>query len=365
MDGYVFSYLHNLDEFENYVDFLVSSIRDKADKILADRFRRALMKSDFRRKRGRGIAEIYGYITASGVRVVSEAGIPIHTSVVSNPSIGIQGNNATLYLRLASIGSEFSRTFIASAQVSLEALKGEIKAVAKPILYGLLPYECVEDPRVDPVTYRDLYHVRAMYMPPYSCVLTFRTRLEYGKPKEIEAVHFMDSNGDVFLLRDYRDTFPLNKGFITVRPYLREYQLGGIFIGPRRGAEVSFSELRAVPELLPKGDERKTGGNTSLKLSSNEYLLFYHAVDKHGVYYTYVALFDENAELLALTRDPVIAPDPGVYSGRRPSTVFVCGAIKHGNVIFVTAGRDDEIAIIYRIEEEKMYEKLLFLKNNR
>ena len=362
MGEYSFSDLHNLRAFESYVDFLLSRIRDSADIVLAERFRRARKKNTFRRRGGRGIAEIRAYILPSGVKVVSEARIPIQVSIVANPSVGLQGEYAVLYLRLASVGSEFGRTFIAAAKVPLRDLRGEVSVKAEPILYGITPYECVEDPRVDPVRSDELYHVRAMYVSPKSCVVTFKSPLRDGKPEGIEAVHFADGRGDTFLLRDFRDTFPLNEGFMTVRPYLRDYRLGGVFIGPRDGACVSFDELEAVPELLPTEGEDKTGGNVSLKLSSNEYLLLYHVVDMHGAYYTYAALFDEDAELLALTEEPVIAPNPGVYSGRRPATVFVCGAIKHGDEILVTAGRDDEITIVYRIEEEKLHEKLMFLR---
>jgi len=365
MDDFVFDLdnLYNLKMYEDYIDFLFSKINDNADNLLAEKLRKARSKSSFARKPGPGIADVYGYIIPADIAVESLADIPVQISIVTNPSINLSSEGfALLYLRLASIGSEFSKTFIALSKAPLEKLKGRIRLKARPILYCIAPYESIEDPRASIADENELYFVKALYRSPRSSVFTFKLLMENDKPITVEALHFVDERGDRFLLRDFRDTFPLTNRFMVVRPYLRNYRIGGIFIGPFEGSSIHIQELEAIPELQPTMGEEKTGGNASTRLSSNEFLLLYHCVDSHGIYYTYAALFDDNAELLALTEEPVIAPRPEVYSGRRPGTVFACGAVKVGGDILVTAGKDDEITIVYKIVEEELFEKLKFLK---
>jgi len=362
--------LNDVLEVEKYFDYLLSMVIVDADKILYEKYLRARGKSSFTRKRvGKSIARIRGYIIPSDVTVVSETNIPIIPCIVTNPAIEIYNNMVYIYLRLASIGSVFSRTFISVAKLKPENLSGRmpenlsgrIKVKAYPILYGIMPYECVEDPRVDPDKNLSLYHVRAIYRTEISRVFTFHSQLTDYRVDKIEAINFYSKEWGTFLIQDYRDTFPLNNSFMIVRPFFKDKGFGVIAIGPRHGVQVDFDELEVPPELLPSTDEVKAGGNATLRLSNNEYLLLYHIVDDHGVYYTYGALFDRDAELLALTEEPIIAPEAGVYSGRRPSTVFVCGATLYGDSIIISAGRDDEITLIYEIGKQEIYDSLKYV----
>ncbi len=351
-----------LKKIEEYFDHIFSSVNLEANKVLYDKFLEARGRSKLSRKRsGRSIVRMRGYIIPLDVKVSSSRDIPIIPSIVSNPALGVKGDEAYIYLRIASTGSTFSRTFIVYTTLRVEELRGRIQVKGYPLLYAIMPYECVEDPRIDPDTPQLLYHVRALYQTQASSVITFQSRVN-GRVDEIEAVYFYSSKWGSFLLQDYRDTFPLNRGFMAIRPYFKDRGFGVIAIGPREGAKVEFDEMEIVPELLPQHGELKSGGNASLKISRNEYLLIYHIVDNHGIYYTYAALFSDDAELLALMEEPLIVPDIGVYSGRRPSTVFVCGAAKYGNIILISAGRDDEISIIYEVEEEKLLSKLKYLR---
>lgn len=354
--------LNDVLEVEKYFDYLLSMVIVDADKILYEKYLRARGKSSFTRKRvGKSIARIRGYIIPSDVIVVSETNIPITPCIVTNPAIEIHNSMIYIYLRLASIGSVFSRTFISVAKLKPENLSGRIKVKAYPILYGIMPYECVEDPRVDPDKNLSLYHVRAIYRTEISRVFTFHSQLTDYRVDKIEAINFYSKEWGTFLIQDYRDTFPLNNSFMIVRPFFKDKGFGVIAIGPRHGVQVDFDELEVPPELLPSTDEVKAGGNATLRLSNNEYLLLYHIVDDHGVYYTYGALFDRDAELLALTEEPIIAPEAGVYSGRRPSTVFVCGATLYGDSIIISAGRDDEITLIYEIGKQEIYDSLKYV----
>lgn len=361
--SFVLDELEDIQKVENYFDHLFSSVIVEADEILYKKYLKARSKSSFTRKKsGKSLVRIRGYITPPDVAVVSATGIPIIPRIASNPAIRIHGDNVRVYLRLASIGSVFSRTFIAVAELKIENLRGRIKVEAHPILYGIMPYECVEDPRVDPEDPGVLYHVRALYRTKESRVFTFQSRVKNCRVDKIEVVNFYSEKWGVFLLQDYRDTFPVNRDYMMIRPFFKDRNFGLVAVGPRDGARVNFDEVDVIPELLPSKDEYKAGGNASLKLSSNEVLVLYHVVDSHGVYYTYAALFDNSGELLASTEEPVIAPEIGVYSGARPSTIFVCGLALYGGKLLISAGRDDEITLIYEGELEEILENMKFFR---
>ena len=353
-----------LENFEKYMDGVTSLIRSDVERDLLDKVSKAEAMRKLRRsKRERNILRMRAYIIPENVSLISRAGIPIQLSIVANSAIAkIDSSRALILLRVASIGSQFSRTFIALAEEDVRQLVDEVKINAEPILNTILPYESVEDPRIDPEDLSSIYHVRLLFTPKEPYTLTFASRLGGDRrPENLEVVSFV-KDGSAFILRDYRDTFPLNRRMMVVRPFISEAKIWGIFIGPRRGSVVEFKELEPIPDLLPDMDERKTGGNCAVKISSNEYMLIFHAVDKHGIYYHYAALFDDMGELLGMSTEPIISPSIGVYSGLRPSTVFACGAMLYDDRLLVSAGRDDEITIIFEGDLEEILQSLTFLR---
>ena len=371
MEEFVLRNVDDVAAWKEYIDSLYNRVNYEADKIIEEKIKKC--KNPFERKKsGEGIATLKAYIIPSDVSLCSPEGIVVPISVVSNPSMKIEGENAVFYLRVASVGSYFGRTFIARAKVPLNNLRGRIHVNAEIFAPSVMPYECVEDARIDPEFQNEVYHVRGLYRSAHSVlkrltkygtiVLTFRGHEKEGKLESVEAVHF-DDGKNLFLLRDYRDTFPLNKDYMIIRPFVKEKEMGGVFIGPREGAKVMFNEMEPVPELIPNWkDEAKTGGNIAFKLSANEYVLLYHVVDSHGVYYTYATLFNDNGELLAHSTVPILAPSVKEYYGRRPSTIFVCGAALYKDNVIISAGRDDEITVIYEIEVNKLFEHMKYLK---
>jgi len=353
-----------LENFEEYVNGVTSLIRSDVERDLLDKVSKAEAMRKLRRsKRERNILRMRAYIIPKNVNLVSRAGIPIQLSIVANSAIAkANSRRALILLRVASIGSQFSRTFIALAEEDVHQLVDEVKINAEPILNTILPYESVEDPRIDPEDLSSIYHVRLLFTPEAPYTLTFAARLGSDKkPEKLEVVSFVKDDS-AFILRDYRDTFPLNRRMMVVRPFIGEAKIWGIFIGPREGNVVEFKELEPIPDLLPDIDERKTGGNCAVKISSNEYMLIFHAVDRHGIYYHYAALFNDMGELLGMSTEPIISPSIGVYSGLRPSTVFACGAMLYDDKLLVSAGRDDEITIIFEGNLEEVLQSLTFLR---
>ncbi len=312
------------------------------------------------------------YIIANDVSIKSRNEINIPLRIAANPSIAIQDNYVHLYMRMSSLGSHpipnpWSRTFIGYAKLEMNSLSGRLKLAAKTILYPYLTVERVEDPRVY-MEYYELYHVRSfeLYKPiggTRGFTITFMAKLhDPSNVKELEIVRFKWKDHEC-IIKDYRDTFPLNNHYMMVRPWIDFIEIGAIGIAPRNEGLIEVSEITFYPELSPTINESKTGGNCVTKLSSNEYLLIFHSVDKvFGCYYTYAAILDSSGELLAVTPKPILSPRIHDYYGARPGTIFVCGSELIKNKLIISAGKDDEITLILETDIEKLMEKMTFIK---
>ncbi len=362
-------------EFKDYMYRIMARIRHASiERYLEAKFYDARKKVRVKRKYvDRDLFNVRAYILPWNVNYRSPEGIPIKIKLVMNSAIFHKGNGRFgIFLRLLSLGGfmlgcRLSRTFIAYTEIDYDNLFGEVKVDAKPVLYPILSSECIEDPRVDPLNPYDLYHVRGYYMfyrvhGMDVAVLMFRAKLnENMEPVTVEPIHFL-LDDDVVIIRDYRDSFPLSPKIMVLRPWLTSLNTGAVYVGYREDTTVDYRSLEPVPELLPHGDEKKTGGNASVKIGSNEYLLIFHAVDVYGQYPQYAAVFSEDGELLGVTREPIISPQPRLYHGARPGTIFVCGATLYKDKLLLSAGKDDEILVIYEADLQKILDAMTWLK---
>lgn len=365
----------NTARFKEYMIKVMSYVRHASiERRLEAKFYEAKKKTRIERKlTDRTLFDIRAFILPWNVEYTTPHGIPMKIKLVMNSAIFRKENDTMgIFLRLASpgtfmLGCRLSRTFIGYTEIKYEDLKGEVKVKAKPVLYPMLSSECIEDPRVDTENYKELYHVRGYYMfyrvhGMDTAVLMFRAKLnDKMEPYEVEPIHFIDDE-EIVIIRDFRDSFPLSRKTMVLRPWLTSINTGGVYVGPREETTVDFRGLEPVPELLPQKDEQKTGGNAAVKISSNEYLLIFHTVEIYGMYPQYAALFDENGELLAVTPEPVISPLPNVYHGARPGTIFVCGATIYKDKLIVSAGKDDEILLIMEAPLQRIIDSMKWLR---
>ena len=298
--------------FREYILKLMDAVDWESKSILLSKLLKSIGKSKVQRKfSDRKLLKLRAYILPWDVSVVSQHNIPIQVFTVSNSAITLrEANSIGIFLRLG--GVNFSRTFIAYTEIPIDNLHGRVKVNARMILPPILSSECVEDPRVNPDNPNDLYHVRVYYTPRYkvkgsvltfhTLTLTLHTKITYKSgeayPSTLEPILF-EENNRVFIINDFRDSFPLSENAMLIRPWFEDPGIGGIFVGQREGHVVSFKTLEPIPELAPIPIvELKTGANASVKISSNEYLLIFHSVENpHGVYYTFAAIFSSTCLL--------------------------------------------------------------------
>lgn len=318
-------------------------------RVWEERFREEFLRSRSgaleRAKRPIDVFSSRAFILPDRIRVEFPAGTSVIVSTVSNPALRVKNRKVTIYLRVSTLGSWFGRTFISIVEFDFDELKGVVDVEARMLIPALMPFECVEDPRVDVDSEDVLYHVRGFYTKWLNATLTFVAKFTHDGIL-LRPVAFSDGSEE-FILRDFRDTFPLNSRMMILRPYFRDLETGGIFVGPREGEVVDAGEVKPIPELMPGKGELKTGGNCVIPISKREYLLIYHTVDEFEVYRCYAAILNSEGEVLAYTPRPILVPDPHIYSGRRPGTVFPCGIGVIGNTVVVVAGFSDEIVVVY------------------
>lgn len=324
---------------------LSSSISRVWERRLREGFVGSRVRAVGRARRATHTPKLRAVITPGRTTIEFPHNINVAASTVSNPALTVSGSIATLYLRVSTIGSRFGGTLIAVAELGLDELAGVVGVRSRVLLPPLLPGESVEDPRIDLSSREALYHVRVFRLRGLELTTTFLGRLKGGGVL-LQPVVFTDGGGD-FILSDYRDTFPLNRGFMVVRPYFSDLGSGGVFVGPREGNLIYIHGLKPIPQLMPGRGEVKTGGNCVVPIGNHEYLLIYHAVDSFGIYRCYPAILDDSANLVALSREPILVPNPELYSGRRPGTVFPCGAAVHGGSLLIASGLNDEVVAIY------------------
>jgi len=354
----------SVHEYVEYLSKILSNRSVTVEDVLARKLADAKSREPKVKRTFKARDEVFrvkAYLLGSDINLTSPAGIQVPLRIAANPAILIDGDDAVLYVRASTLGSHpipdpGSRTFICVGRTPLRELEGRLRLNAKPALYPLIYTERVEDPRVlAGQRGRELYHVRAI-MPSKpiagasSFVLTFTSTLKEGSdvPEHMEPVRFRDPlNSEEAVIRDYRDTFPLSDSLMVLRPWFEDLELGAPLVAPREGPVIDPLDARAYPELMPAGNERKTGSNCAVRVSSNEYLLIFHGVDSvFGAYHTYAALLSDDGELLAVTPEPVSSPRPNDYFGARPTTLFPCGATLVGDEVLLSAGKDDEITLI-------------------
>jgi len=109
--------------------------------------------------------------------------------------------------------------------------------------------------------------------------------------------------------------------------------------------------------------ELKTGWSTNvLKISSNEYLIGWHAVLRSMIYANGLAIIDEDGELKAVS-DYMLVPEtfPELY-GDRPGVIFGCGLIKINDLIYWIGGVSDFAIGVYVAELDKIFENMRDVK---
>lgn len=362
-------------EYSEYIRSLLSTRDRGVEKLLEERVRGAKNRSPrvVRRRGGLDVFKVKAYVLPSDVYMSSVTGVEKPLRIATNPSIALEDGGVHLYIRFSTLGSHpvpdpRSRTFIGHASTHLSRLKGRLRLSAKPILCPKLSVERVEDPRVY-TRARELYHVRAfeLYKPiagSTNYVLTFRAVVEHQSTvKFVEPVRFRGPKGGESIIPDCRDTFPLNDRMMVIRPIIENLGYGAVGVAPRDEALVGATDAVFHPELAPLKGEKKTGGNACARVSPNEILLVFHGVDDtFGYYYSYVALLDDNGELVALTPEPVITPRLREYSGARPATLFVCGALVAEGRVLLSAGKDDEITLILEADVDELMERMKFIR---
>jgi predicted GH43/DUF377 family glycosyl hydrolase len=110
-----------------------------------------------------------------------------------------------------------------------------------------------------------------------------------------------------------------------------------------------------------KWEELKIGAACPPIETEKGWLLFYHGVDRHGVYRVGAALLDRSnpAFVLKRTIEPLLGPtEPWEKRGMVNNVVFVTGAIERRGTLYLYYGAGDQVVGLGKISVDAVLESL-------
>ncbi|MCS7111963.1 MAG: hypothetical protein RMI45_00730 [Ignisphaera sp.] len=130
--------------------------------------------------------------------------------------------------------------------------------------------------------------------------------------------------------------------------------------------EIGCFDLETMEPVMgfEKEFEYKVGWSTNtLKVSSNEYLVGWHAVGVDNVYRNGLAVISREGELLGVS-DYLLAPrrEHTEFYGDRPGVVFGNGLVEHGEYIIWVGGVSDYCIGIFKTEKNRVFERIRWLR---
>jgi len=152
------------------------------------------------------------------------------------------------------------------------------------------------------------------------------------------------------------------KAILLTRPEIEKKRI--CWRGEADISELTIEESSLEPVFPVEEWEIKVGWSTNVvKLSTNEYLVGWHAVLKEDLSYKNgIALVDDQGELLAIS-DYLLAPQ-GLQEeyGDRPLVIFGDGLIKYKEVLFWIGGVSDYCIGIFTAQLDNILERLRWLR---
>lgn len=151
-----------------------------------------------------------------------------------------------------------------------------------------------------------------------------------------------------------RPSIPINNSYVDVNWF-------GV-----ADTELGCFDLETIKPVMgfEKEFEYKVGWSTNtLKISSNEYLVGWHAVGVDNVYRNGLAIISREGELLGVS-DYLLAPrrDHIEFYGDRPGVVFGNGLVEYGEYIIWVGGVSDYCIGIFRAEKNRVFERIKWLR---
>ena len=139
-----------------------------------------------------------------------------------------------------------------------------------------------------------------------------------------------------------------SKAFVLTRPSIEDIEIAWRAVVDLDTGAIDPGTLEPILGAEPW--ERKVGWSTNaVKISSNEYIVGWHGVDKEShAYFEGVAVVSEEGELLGVS-DYLMEPrDVNEMIGDRPAVIFGCGLAEVNGDLYWFGGAADTVIGVYR-----------------
>ncbi len=348
---------------------IVSSLKAKVEK-------RKKAIQGLRSRRVKEVFERVAWIPPHSI-VVSNLALR-HPSAVFNPGVVYEGGTFKVFPRLITGYFWYSSAVgVFSLSESLVSDGGAPRVLEGPFEARIVvhPSEVwdiagCEDPRVDKVG--DKYLV-----------------LYTGVSPKWDKVHGLAVQGYVFLDEDFnivggkryfrlegfrggegiywwKDSAVLDirgaKAHVLTRPSIEDIEIAWRAVVDLDTGAIDPESMEPILGTEPW--ERKIGWSTNaVRLSSNEYLVGWHGVDREShAYLEGVAVVSREGELLGVS-DYLIEPrDLNEMMGDRPAVIFGCGLARVGDQLYWFGGAADTIIGIYRAPLDDVLETIRWVR---
>ncbi len=312
-----------------------------------------------------GVFERLGYMTAESFRVVNYPRKPL---VAFNPSAVVKGNKLYLFTRFVFDYYDYVSS-VGISEIELDAIDELPRMIldSKIVLYPSTKDEIkrgTEDPRA--------HNLERDFLVFYTAV-----GLRDGEiwPKQgvaiLDGVTFNVKEKGVLKLGDYippawKNTAMINfEGdnlTILTRPLIEGHEV--VWRAQLRRSDWTVDPKEMEVAMVSEPFELKVGVSTPpVRLSSNEFLIGWHAIDKEDLSYRNgLAVITPEGEVIGISEYLLSPSTIEEMYGDRPMVIYGCGLIVKDEYIYWIGGVADYGIGVYRAEIDKVLEQIKWLR---
>lgn len=353
-----------------YLDFLESKLKGSLSKLRS--VRKPLMNDVFKRVL---------YILPQSIKVTSY--VRSRPLASFNPGAIIKGNDLLVFPRLI-FDYYWYVSSIGLFKLSLKDIlngRGTIRELpTRIVIYPTNRYEVVrgcEDPRIHVINgkYYVLYTaVGPKPMPKYTPDVisdmplyraSYQALAVLDEDLKLISKYYLKVGNEV--VPNWKDgsiikAINSKSASMLLRPLVSDVEANWRGVINLRDFSVELSSLE--PVMVAEDWEFKVGWSTNtVRLSSNEYLVGWHAVLKSNFSYVEgLAIVDDSGDLLATTDYVLVPKGLNELFGDRPSVIFGCGLVLTNEYVIWVGGVADYCIGVFKADLSKVLELMKWVR---
>ncbi len=324
-------------------------------------------------RRGRKVPNVFkrlGYLVASQITVSNYPRKPL---TAFNPSLVVKDNDVHLFIRLIFDYYDYvSSVAYAKTEIDEVEMLPKSELVTKLVLYPSTPNEIkrgAEDPRAheyfnDFLIFYTAVGVRDGGLWPKQGYAVLDSHSLDVKRK---GVLYLSDGTSNYQLPSWKNTIAIrymrNEMNVLTRPLIAGHEViwRGVLSTRDSAWTLNYREMDVF--MVNEPWEVKVGISTPpVKISSNEYLVGWHAINQDLVYLNGLAIVNPEGELLAVSEYLLWPSTIEELYGDRPMVIYGSGLMKRNSDVFWIGGVADYAIGIYRADLNDIMEEMKWIE---